>query len=574
MLHLEANILVFFLLLSFFFEGIGVPFGRETAFFIILFLPLFLSLRVLVLKQKIVLPISATYLFISFLFFSALSTAFSLNAQKSFEYFIYLVALFTIFLYTYNNKKDFEKKLVSLIFILSIFYATYSIIASTNLHLIPAPLSGYQFIFPTFTSHNHLGDFLALPITICIYYLFNRRHILRSCLFIAYSLPFVFFSYSRSAYLSIAGGTLFLYFFSFLKKHSWKYKLIFLIFTFGIIFFAIFFYIVTISSKQIANYSIPQNINKFLIEKEGLNKYKDVFGNRLNYSTQGILSVANRPLLGVGPFNFEYSSNKFTKNPLYGTTSSSHNIFLDIATEHGLIALIVFTAFIILVFSRSKKNVLYFVALVMFINFQTDYTYRIYSFLLLFFVITGTIYTEKKEKEISIKLLLIAGISLSLFAFAILLSNFLQINNHNKEAFYLYPLNEKVYIPLINDERNSGNYKKALAFSNAYENLFSGDYLTFENLGHIYENFSDKKNTLYYYGKTLSLNFFKRPYLIKKIYYLKKEIEGKKSADDFIFESLKRLDALENSSYISPEFIKNFYNNCIDAKIICPKLSH
>lgn len=573
MRYLEQNMLIFFLCISLFFEGIGIPFGRESTYFLILIMPLLLFTRSILLKHKIVVPKNISYFFLLFLIFSSLATIFSLNIQKSFEYLIYLIALYLIFIYAYNYKALIEKKLTTLIFLLSTLFVLYSIILSLNLFPFLTPLTGYQFVFsPKLIFHNHLGDFLTLPIIICFYYLFRRKWIFVSLLFVFYSLPFVVFSYSRSAYFSITLTVVSLYHFLIAKNKSWKHKLIFQILISGIVLLTLFLSLAT--TLQTKEHTILSSINKFLIEKEGLSKNKDISGNRFNYLIQGTLSITNRPLFGVGPYNFEYISNEFSNNPMYGTTFTAHNIFLEIASEHGLLAFITFAVFIILLFAKSKKNVLYFVLLVMFINFQTDYTYRIYSFFLLFFVIAGTIYAEKNEKGINIKMLLVTSIFLSLFAFIILLSNILQLNNHSREAFLIYPINERVYVPLINQQLNAKNNKNAIILSGIYESLFSGDYLAYENLGHIYEDISDKKKALYYYEKSLSKNYFRTPYLIEKVYTLKKETQGEKNANSFILNTFTKLNKLEHPWYVPEEFIKILYKTCSGSSIKkCPSLS-
>lgn len=50
------------------------------------------------------------------------------------------------------------------------------------------PFDGYQLVFSRFGSHNHLGDFLVLPMLISLYFLFKKGQK-------KYLLPLVLFSF-------------------------------------------------------------------------------------------------------------------------------------------------------------------------------------------------------------------------------------------------------------------------------------------------------------------------------------------------------------------------------------------
>ena len=130
-----------------------------------------------------------------------------------------------------------------------------------------------------------------------------------------------------------------------------------------------------------------------LVKKNDL-RHKSLLGGRPQILTQGLSYILERPLLGAGPGNFIYASQKL-RNGSY--TETAHNIFVDILVENGIPAGVVFLLIIIEFFRRSDKKLPFFLALGLLVNFQTDYTYRIYSLFLLFFIILGLFKIQRKQ---------------------------------------------------------------------------------------------------------------------------------------------------------------------------------
>jgi len=234
---------------------------------------------------------------------------------------------------------------------------------------------------------------LVVPIVICLFYLYNRKNTLPNTCYLILATCFTVFAFSRSAYFSIAVCALFLHLDFIIKNQTRVYKLIFRLFILVFIFSSLFFLLAT--TKQAEKQPISSSVNKYLVEKEGLDKYKELSASRPEYFREAFLSIQKHPILGVGPNNFLYVSRLYSKNPSQ-TTETTHNIFLEVLVGQGILGFLPFAGLILLILVKSQKNALYFAMLAMLINFQTDYTYQIYSFLLLFFALAGTISREEK----------------------------------------------------------------------------------------------------------------------------------------------------------------------------------
>lgn len=390
-------VLLFFLLIL---EGFGVNFGREMTLILIILLFPVLFVHMLFHKKKIVFPKISSIFFLLFIASTLISTVISVNIAESIQYLLLHASSFCAFLIAYNYKNVLEKPITILIFASSILFTIYYLFLNFNILNLFTPLNGYQFVFSRFSSHNHLGDFLVLPIIICIYYLYKRKlHSLSICYqlsaisYLLLSIPLVFFSYSRSAYLTLATTITLILLVYLQKKHSCPTKWIMRIIIFVVLLTTVFFLIAT--TYQAKNQPITSSANKTLVQDGGL-KYKDLLGGRPEYIRQSLLSAQKNPIFGIGPGNFLSASKQYTK-PSILTTTTSHNIFLEVLVEQGILGLLPFTGLILLILIKSRKNTLFFAFLAMLVNFQTDYTYQIYSFLLLFFCLAGIDYKDPKQ---------------------------------------------------------------------------------------------------------------------------------------------------------------------------------
>ena len=116
---------VLFLLLVLIFEGVGITFGREAAYILIICASPAFFVYMLFSKRGILFPKKAGALFISFVIVSILSSLLGLNMSNSFTHIFYLISLFFVFLIAYNHKNDLKKPVTILIFVASILFIFY-----------------------------------------------------------------------------------------------------------------------------------------------------------------------------------------------------------------------------------------------------------------------------------------------------------------------------------------------------------------------------------------------------------------------------------------------------------------
>lgn len=385
----NSQIILFlgFLLVIFLLEGLGLPGGRNLSLFLIWVMPFFLILHDLILRRRIVFPRKISILLALFLLFSSISTFFSVNLNQSFNLLLFFTTTSLIFIWV-NSRKDHLREIIpKFIILLGILYMGVSFVIYYFINFIPG--NGYQFVYSKFGSHNHLGDFLVLVVIYALFY-FLRTNKSNFFLLLLISFPTLLISYSRSAYFSLAISMVFLLVYFFRSKEA-KNPVIPIVGFLVLILILFFFFFGTLLGSN--NIVLFRPLNKVLTEELNLGQ-KLLLAKRPDYFNQARQSFLERPLFGVGPGNFVYASKKYST--VVGNTNSSHNLFLDILVENGLLAFIPFTAAILLILRSAvrKSNLLSFMFLAQLINFQTDYTHTIYSFFLLFFIIGGLTYQE------------------------------------------------------------------------------------------------------------------------------------------------------------------------------------
>ena len=151
------NILLFlFFLIPMILEGIGIKVLHQFFLLYYFAVPTFLYFYLFTKSHPLHLPPRLTLL--SFLFFllGEVSLFFSYDKQTSFEYFLFTLSLFLIFIFFYNFKKTGEQFVYLFICLLGLFFIGYSLFP-----LFPPHLEK-QVVLASYASHNHLGDFLGL----------------------------------------------------------------------------------------------------------------------------------------------------------------------------------------------------------------------------------------------------------------------------------------------------------------------------------------------------------------------------------------------------------------------------
>lgn len=376
------------------FEGVGFNNIHYIILYVYLLFPSLLFVISQKLNKKLFFPSRATAVFSLFLLSSAISTfAFSLDKQRSVELILFYISSFLVFIFFYNFKKEGRFLIKISLLLGSVVFITSYLLFQFKIELLPLmtrPYHGYQLVAANFGPHNHLGDYIGLVIIFLSFHAITKKRKILTVITILF-LPIFLFSFSRSSYnaLFLTG----LYYFAAVKRPKIG-KWMRLIFVFcGILVF--FFSIISVKESQ----SIPflKPINNYFAKRYDI-QYKDLFGNRLEYFSQAIKSISERPVFGVGPGNFHFASEKNYSDPRLWT-ETAHNIFLDVSVENGLFAFIGFATFVFFILkSGLKSNLVYpLLFIYLLINFQTDYTYRIYSLFILFMILAGVFYKEDKE---------------------------------------------------------------------------------------------------------------------------------------------------------------------------------
>lgn len=430
--------LIFIFAIPFILEGIGVGHIHFSIFYGYFLFPSLLFLISLFRKKRLFFPKKATYILGLFILFSlASSFFFSVNTEKSFESTLFYLSSFLIFIFFYNFKKE-GKWVVSFLTLLGsfVFIAVY-LLFRFNINLFPfliEPSNGYQMVISYTGSHNHLGDFLGLAIILVTYLATSKNRKILGIINIFFTFFFLL-SFSRSSYtaLLLTG----VYYFLLLKKWTSIRKLTKLILVLGSLFIVIFSFIIVKESTSIP-FLRPLNI---FIQKQFQLGNKDIFAERDKIFSQSIQLAKKRPIFGYGPGNYGLA---ITLIPAinFTPTETAHNIFLEILVENGLPVLIIFLFFIFLVIksciSSNSVYALLFIYLLM--NFQTDYTYNIYSVFIFFMILAGIIYKEKKEIEANF-LFGIGSLILHLIFILIFARNLFLRTGNIKLSTSIYPLN-------------------------------------------------------------------------------------------------------------------------------------
>ncbi len=562
-----------FLVAIFLMEGLGFFSGRELALIIILMMPFFIYFNNLIERKKIVVPEKITILFIVFLFFSAVSTLLAVNKQRSFEYLLYHIALFLIFVYTYNFKKELTKLVINLIFLLSGIFLFYSIV----IKLLPnfaflIPTRGYQYVYPFYKTHNPLGEFLLIVLTMSLFFsLWWKIYFL---LFFTF-LPAFLFSYSRAAYLSLTVVIGLMAFYIIRTKSNKKLFYSFLLMG-GVMVVSLFLFFVVVNYNR--KMLVISRIREIMVSNYDLGE-KTFFSWRDEYFKQAGKAILEKPFFGFGPYNFIYASIKHASIPrVFGETSE--NIFLETLAENGIFAGMTFILIIIFLIKSvfgslfNKKNLfskgLVFVFLSMFVIFQVSSVQRFYSYLLLFYIIAALIY-EEEERCHSARFFYLLPIVLFLVANLIVTSSILMKTGHYQQAFCLYPLNKKVY-PVIIAANLFKQKTKANMYLKLYGEFFSGDPNILFDIGKIYEEQKELEKAIFYYTKAYQANKFLDFNSAKHIYNLKKKIEGVGQAKEFYVDYLKNFAEAKNTYFITFEEKKKMLDFCWEIKgILCPK---
>lgn len=535
----------FFLL--FFFEGLAkIPsnFNHSLLYGLV---PAIYFIEKAVKKEKVhFLEAKFIYLFIWFFISLLINYFFSVDKINTVEAILFYPIAFFILTISFNEQQKLKKILPSILIGLGLVFSLFSLFNSN-------PNTPYQFFYPLYPSHNHLGDFLGLVMITIFFLTVNNK--LKLFLWFIF-LPFFLFSFSRSAYLDLF---LILILFFFKKKEKIReLKKILLLF---IIFISLFF---IFSQRQIRQISI---IGPILTPVDQRLKFtpRDIFSGRFEYFNQGIKGFWEKPYFGWGAGNYLYSSNKYVSRPLQ-QVKSALNIFLTNLTELGIFGFVpyLFLISFLLYASFKNKDLYSLLALYLFLNFQTDYTFSINGFYFLLFLLFGLSLKVKKTKEKEI-LFPVFSLLLTIFIWLEITGQILVLLGNYNLARIFFPWQHRVWQGLVNQALEESKIDKAKQLAQQYENLSSISAPALDYLVNFYAKIKEKDKLLYL-TKVFKNNWRYPPFaVVKNFYHIIKKFDGKEKADSFFFNFYPQF---KESFYLSKIFEEEVYQFCRQEQIV------
>lgn len=441
----------YILVLLLFCEGLGIFSFHAILPYILVLLPCLLFLFHTLYYGEFHISFSPSAIFFGIsTFLYTLSIISSANKEASIAPILLYISLYLFYLY-FSSYPQKEKRTATSIYILCfIFIGAFLIFMRNKGHfpLFFIPQTEYQLITPLYYPHNHLGDFLGLGIVISFYYFITTSR-LKYLIPLVLFTPFILFSFSNSAYVATLLTSLMLIVFFFKKYHANIRKMIFVFITLTIVMGIVF-----IGSTKGSERFPPFKVVQEYIVKAFSFYPKTIGSTRLNYFSQASTGIKKNPLMGIGPGNFTSLSKQLNRSS-WEFTTDVHNLFLEIGVEAGLPTLLFFLVFIAL---RIRHGIViptlpFFIFLYLLFNFQTDYTYKIYSLLLLFIFSAAQSGIHDRNQNTAIGTFIFAGTALFLqiVIVCMLTSLILQKIGNPSSAVLFNPFNRYAYYDLLKE---------------------------------------------------------------------------------------------------------------------------
>lgn len=293
------------------------------------------------------------------------------------------LALFTSYVFAFflSTRVTIKRNYIVLLLVVISFGSTVLYVLH-HFALLPLPFlshQDFQFILPTESGHNHLGDLVGLG-------LIGSLFLNTSPLLLTFQLIFLIVigvSFSRSALIALVITVFFL---TVHKKN----------------FITLLIGLIVMSSILIGTYSqinIPftslSTAQKAIQSAFHLHP-KPLLSSREKYIKQILKPWTATPLehlfFGYGPGNFKYASNRAAESA-WDIVTETHNILLAFFVESGFLPVVWFMFFVVATIYVGHKiqDPLIYPLLYLFIHFQMDYVYRIPFFMYIFFILCGQI---------------------------------------------------------------------------------------------------------------------------------------------------------------------------------------
>lgn len=523
-------------------EGIHFILDLRFLYFFIFALPLFLFLfdpKKHYSVPKVFLGLVALYLGSSF--FSLLN---SKQMGVSLELFLRDLSLVLLSVYAYQHAGHIQKRLPKMIVALAVLFITVSLFCLfTNYGREFIKSVRLNLLFNPAYLHKTIGDYLVLPMLICIYFFFVDGKKVWLIPFVPMALVF-FASFSRTAYITLAISII-----VFFLSHRPLFKKIstpFLVSIFMNVLFILGASLLFVTRIDNAILTGLQNNSSI----QGMLHARPLFFSRSPYWTMGIKGFFLEPFVGIGQGNFPYLSYRFT-DELFVSTLTSFNLIIDTLAEQGIftaLSLILLISYIVFVSDKKSLPFLLFSSLC--IGFMGFSTYMYTQLWMLFFILGGlAMTTERKGYEVRFDkkaLFVLAGIGV-VYTQLLFGHSLLAKNGKQDLAQRIYPFDRETMESLIEQKKKDKESNSTIAsYIQRYQNTFSVDAFRLEYAGDRYAEFGSR----YYDKKALAAyeaSFVWGGYIygdsmvdrLEKLYVLKRDLEGQGAADTYVARYLE-----------------------------------
>lgn len=298
---------------------------------------------------------------------------YKLSAQMEAFWLIVGVLIIVVMLLSEISKE----KIINTVIITSIIGGSLTLVSYfsnfTFFNLISLPYAGTRAI-GGFDGPNELATFHVLVISLCLGIIVDKKHKINNIYIIIaliISITTIFFTFSRGGLVG-TGVVFFLYFILYLKKKKMKFSLILL----------------------------PLSITIFFIFRKHLYNLIGTFNEvRRNKSDRGYLSeevmriFSEKPFFGWGLGSFSSIANVRNSVP--------HNDFYVFLVSGGIIALLLFSLFLLSFIAKSIKNQLYPLTffLIIFITQALTFNHLIRGRIsILFWIVTSILLTTSSSE--------------------------------------------------------------------------------------------------------------------------------------------------------------------------------
>lgn len=196
-------------------------------------------------------------------------------------------------------------------------------------------------MFSVFPDSHSFALFLMFGMIFTFFYIISSEKLFKNkyaILFLSLSLLGVIFSGSRGIWVSLIGIFVFIILY-FLIKKEYKDNMVFKTLIMAILIFAILFpissFIFSFSKDAIHDADTELTLKRL----KSITDFDELSNkNRLGIWAQSVKSIIKKPILGVGYGNYPVVLEEDLSLAKYG--SSAHNLYLDVASETGIIGLI------------------------------------------------------------------------------------------------------------------------------------------------------------------------------------------------------------------------------------------